>query len=128
MWKITTFAVTGLNACKNSTKIGSESIALCRLCGEEQLGNNLVDLDSDLRGCGSRESAKATTNAINDEIRYEKCARSKPALTTSAVVPPTNTTDLGQGVADKPPEKSSIVPEFVDKSIERLFSEIETVF
>ena len=50
----------------------------------------------------------------------------KPDLTISAVEPPTKTTDIDQGEADSTPDKSSIVPEFADKSIERSFSEIET--
>ena len=114
-----------LKACEKSTKIRSESIALRKFCGKEQLGNNLVDSDSNLRGCGCRESAEEIANATDDETRYERCARSKPALKTSAVVPPTKTAGVNQGVADKPPEQSSIVPTFADRSTEIVTCEIE---
>ena len=95
--------------------------------GRELLGTSLkTDSDTNLRGCGREESAEATANATDNDKRYEKCARSKPALTTSAVVPPTKTADIDQGVADKPPEQSSIVPIFVDRSTEIILDKLET--
>ena len=95
--------------------------------GREQLGTHLkTDSDSNLRGCERGDSAKAKASATDDVIRFERCARSKPALTTFAVEPPTKTAGIDQGVADNPPEESIIMEVFADKSIERLFSEIET--